>query len=233
MANTRFCPNLNGGLHLGHLFTLLVNEHIAHSTGGKLSVRFDDTCYVSTRMGIKMDTILQGQLEDIDWLGIDVDKFVLQSQLIYEARDILRDSGFKYPAEDEAKGYKLATSLRQDNQFLMYPYCSRQTPERVIMDHMMDITHLIRGEDFLTEVSYYGYICEMLDYPIPEFWCLPRLASGRGDISKTNGGYTITEFRANGYEPEELKDKLASACLSNPPNGWNFYNIKHNPVWGA
>ena len=42
MVNTRLNPTLNGTVHLGHLFTLLVNEYYAHSRNGKFFIRFDD-----------------------------------------------------------------------------------------------------------------------------------------------------------------------------------------------
>ena len=231
MANTRFCPNLNGSLHVGHLFTIMVNEYIAHTTGGKFYVRFDDTVWVATKLGIKMKSILDGQLFDLKWLDIKMDGWILQSDIIDEVHEILKAKKFDYPEEDESKGHPTAISLNHDNSFIAYPYCPRQTPERVVMDHMLDITHIIRGEDFLTEVSYYSYVCQKLDYPIPNFWFLPRLASWNGDISKTTGGNTITEFRSDGYSAEELKGMIEKACLVNPPNGWNFHNMKHNPVF--
>jgi glutamyl/glutaminyl-tRNA synthetase len=231
MANCRFCPNINGGLHLGHLFTLLVNEYIAHTTGGKFYIRFDDTCFVSTRTGKKMKTIFDAQMVDLEWLNIKMDGWIKQSDIIDDVHNILKAKKFEYVEEKEEDGYVVAVTLRQDNSFVTYPYCSRQTAERVVMDNMLDITHVIRGEDFMTEVSYYSYVCQRLNFPIPEFWFLPRLASGRGDISKTSGGFTIAEFRANGYTADELKDVLAKTCLANAPNGWNFYNIKHSPVF--
>ena len=43
MNITRFNPSTNGGLHLGHIYALLVNERFAHDRDGMFYVRFDDT----------------------------------------------------------------------------------------------------------------------------------------------------------------------------------------------
>ena len=42
MIKTRWNPTINGALHVGHLYSMLVNERFAHEQGGKFCVRFDD-----------------------------------------------------------------------------------------------------------------------------------------------------------------------------------------------
>ncbi len=105
----------------------------------------------------------------------------------------------------------------------------QQTAERVIGDYMLGVDLIIRGDEFLTEFSLYRFLCDLLNVPAPKFVFLPRLQSGFGDISKTNGGYTLTEYRALGYSPSEVKGWVERACLQYPAIGWEFYNIKRNP----
>lgn len=231
MIATRFNPSLNGPLHLGHLSTLLMNERFAHNMGGKFYVRFDDTSVSSNRPGKRMYKIRDLQQKDIEWLGIKVDGWFNQMDQIEHARQVLKETKFPLLPENEEAGYVLPISIRLGNTFLFYPFCPRQTAERVVMDKMLDITHVIRGEDFLTEVSFYSFGCKFLDYSIPEFICLSRMTSSKGDISKTNGGFTLAEYRANGYSSEEIISQIEKACLINPPNGWNPYNLKRDPIW--
>ena len=225
MIHTRFNPGLNGSLHLGHIYTLLVNECVAHSSGGRFYVRFDDTSYASIKSG-RAETVLHYQRKTIEWLEIEVDGWFKQSEVLEYVQAELKFRGFDVSEEKEESGYVLPISVRLGNKFIYYPYAPRQTAERVVMDNMLGITHIIRGEEFSTEFSYYNYVCQMLHYLVPEFWYLPRLSSWDGDISKTNGGYTIAEFQKNGYSPQDIKEILAKSCLANPSNGWNLYNIK-------
>ena len=119
--------------------------------------------------------------------------------------------------------------IRMGTDYLIYPYVVQQTAERVVMDYMLNITHVIRGEDFVSEYSLYCYFCQRFWFPTPEFIFLPRLAGSYGDISKTKGGYKVSDFRNNGYTPEKLKAMIAKACLWYPNNGYELYNIKPNP----
>jgi glutamyl/glutaminyl-tRNA synthetase len=113
--------------------------------------------------------------------------------------------------------------------WIPYPYCPRQTTERVIMDNMSGITHVIRGDDFGTEYSFYCLRCQEFSLFTPEFIFLPRLESLYGDISKTNGGYKIADFRRDGYTAKQLKDMMMKACLIYPNNDWELYNLKRAP----
>lgn len=231
MVVTRFNPSTNGNLHLGHLFTLLVNEYFASSRNGRFIIRWDDTSPVCLATGERMDGIIQSQIDDIEWLGIynRVAKWEQQSDLREQIDIKLYELGFD-GVEEVADGYHyLPLVIRNGVDWVTYPYMPQQTAERVIMDNIMGVTHLIRGDDFLAEYSLYRYFCQLFKFPAPEFIFLPRLCSVNGDISKTKGGHKIADFRANGYTPEQVIRILEKACLYYPNNGWEFYNIKSNP----
>lgn len=231
MVVTRFNPTISGKLHLGHIFTLLVNEEFAHSRGGKFFVRFDDdNLSVHPFTDDEMERTIKSQVEDLEWLDIDIDgDWVWQSDLHPEIDKILRGLDYEMMPETEQGEFKLPYFIRMGTTYIPYPYVAHQTVERVVMDNMMGVTHLIRGDDFATEFSLYCYLCQQFNYPTPEFIFLPRLVSTCGDISKTNGGFKISEFRENGYTAKQLKRMLAEACLIYPNNGWEIYNIKSNP----
>jgi glutamyl/glutaminyl-tRNA synthetase len=230
MVVTRWNPTANGPLHCGHLFSLLVNERFAHDVGGQFFVRFDNTGLVATHLGERMDGIIRGQLQDLEWLGMQIDGFVYQNEVIDYASSYLKNRDFKVLDEPSDGLYVVPHYVRLGSSYIAFPYAPKQTAERVVMDHMIGVTHVIRGEDFLTEYSHYCYVCQYLGFETPEFVFLPRLASVRGDISKTNGGFTIAEYRQNGYSAQDLKDLIARSCLINPATGWKLYNIKSCPV---
>ena len=50
-----------------------------------------------------------------------------------------------------------------------------------------------------------------------------------GDISKTSGGYTVAELKANGWTPEDIFDLLEKACLNWYESGWGLHNLKPDP----
>jgi glutamyl/glutaminyl-tRNA synthetase len=208
---------------------MLVNEYIAHSTGGKFFVRFEDVDYL-VRLQSKEETnaIHHSQMQDIEWLDLNVDDFVYQSSILEETRNFIKDYDCVVYEKDELY-FKVPLVIRMGTDWMAIPYVPQQTAERVYMDAVLGITHVIRGDDFVTEYSLYAYFCDKFGFPIPQHIFLPRLIGLKGEISKTNGGYKIEDFRNEGYTAKELKQMIAKACLIYPLNGFELYNIKSNP----
>ena len=223
---TRFNPSANGNLHLGHIMTLLLNEYFAHQSDGKFFIRFDNV--TPPVFPTRIEKIMQDQLAIINWMDVDYDGKVIESEILNEVRERLSALGHIYV--NDFGYHELPVYTRYINtSWLAFPYVPQQTAERVIMDNMMGITHLIRGEEFASEYALYRYFCDKFKLPAPKFIFIPRLASKYGDISKTAGGYSIEELRGDGYTAQDIKDLLANACLACPKNGWNIYNLKREP----
>lgn len=226
MAITRFNPTLNGNLHIGHVFTMLVN---AYHGSTSFCVRFDDTSPPAIELGHdRRIQVMKHQRFDIEWFNIEVNSWQLQSELMPDVYKELKKFGCDNLHEKKYH-HRLPTMIRQGMTFIAYPFVPQQTAERVVMDRMIGVTKLIRGEDFVTEYSLYKYFCNLFNYPHPDFVFLPRLSSSTGDISKTNGGYSIAELRGSGYSSDDLRRKIQEAALYYPDNGWEFYNMKPNP----
>ena len=67
-VHTRFPPEPNGYLHIGHAKAIIIDYGIAEDYGGKYNLRFDDT------NPTKEETeYVDAQIEDIHWLGFDWD----------------------------------------------------------------------------------------------------------------------------------------------------------------
>jgi len=228
---TRFSPTSNGNLHLGHVYSLLVNERLAHSNNGTFVVRFDDDSPPAMALPEKQrNRIVTSQWEDIKWLDLLVDEWQWQSKLHKDVLANLELIGHEYMKDTEEDYHILPVHVRMlGTGWLPYPYVPQQTAERVMMDHMIGTTHIIRGEEFFSEFSLYSYFCEKFNFKIPKFIFLPRLMGKNGDISKTNGGYSLAEFRGEGYSANDVKDLIAKAVLYYPTNGWELYNLRSNP----
>ena len=80
----------------------------------------------------------------------------------------------------------------------------------VIDDALMKITHVIRGDDHLSNTPKQVALYEALGWPVPEFAHLSTiLCSDRERLSKRHGATSIANFRDMGVLPEALVNYLA------------------------
>ena len=86
----------------------------------------------------------------------------------------------------------------------------------VIDDITMNVTHVIRGEDHLSNTSKHVLLYEGFGVPPPKFAHIPLILkqNGPGKMSKRDQGALIEEYQRRGYLPEALVNFL---CLL----GWN------------
>jgi len=63
---TRFPPEPNGYLHVGHVMSICLNFGVAAETGGKTFLRFDDT-----NPGKEREEYVRAIERDVHWLGFD------------------------------------------------------------------------------------------------------------------------------------------------------------------
>lgn len=75
----------------------------------------------------------------------------------------------------------------------------------VIDDHFMKITHVIRGEDHLSNTPKQIALYEAFGWDLPQFGHLPLiLAPDRSKMSKRFGDVAVDDYRKEGYLPEAL-----------------------------
>jgi len=85
----------------------------------------------------------------------------------------------------------------------------------VIDDFEMKITHVIRGEDHISNTPKQILLYEALDFPQPEFGHLPLiLGTDRSKLSKRHGAVSISQYREEGFLPETMVNFMAFL-------GWN------------
>jgi glutamyl-tRNA synthetase len=79
----------------------------------------------------------------------------------------------------------------------------------VVDDHDMGITHVIRGDDHLTNTFRQIQIFNAMGWPLPRFAHIPLIHGADGaKLSKRHGAVSILEFREQGFLPEALCNYL-------------------------
>ena len=90
----------------------------------------------------------------------------------------------------------------------------------VVDDALMEITHVIRGDDHLSNTPKQVALYEALGWPVPEFAHLSTIVGSDGArLSKRHGATSIANFREMGVLPEALTNYLA--LLGWAPTGGN------------
>jgi len=89
----------------------------------------------------------------------------------------------------------------------------------VIDDHLMHVTHVIRGEDHLSNTPRQILIYQALGWPFPIFAHHPLiLGSDRSPLSKRHGATAVSQYREEGFLPEALVNYLVLLGWT-PPSG--------------
>lgn len=80
----------------------------------------------------------------------------------------------------------------------------------VIDDHFMQISHVIRAEEHLSNTPKQILVFQALNYELPVFAHVPMiLAPDRSKLSKRHGATSVEEYREQGYLPEAIINYLA------------------------
>ena len=74
-------------------------------------------------------------------------------------------------------------------------------------DHLMQISHVLRAEEWLPSAPRHLQLYQALGYPLPQYGHLPMiLGPDRTKLSKRHGATAIGEYREDGYLPDALRN---------------------------
>lgn len=235
----RFPPSPTGNFHIGGARTALYNYLFAQKNKGKIVLRFEDTDKERSKKEYELNI-----QDGLNWLGFTFDDVSRQSErtdvyrkhladLIkngnaYLSKEIPKNEGdraevirFKNPNikiefDDLIRG-KIEFDTTELGDFVI----ARNLEEPlyhlavVIDDFEMGITHVIRGEDHISNTPRQILIQRALHAPQPTYAHIPLiLAPDRSKLSKRHGSVALTEYRERGYLPEAVINYLALL-------GWN------------
>lgn len=243
-VRTRFAPSPTGRLHPGSARTALFNYLFARHYGGKLVVRIEDTDLARSSEEFEQDL-----LDSLNWLGLYFDdgpyRQSERGELYMRVATRLSERGLAYEAEDDegrrALYFKLpdrAGTLRDElrgevrfskvRDFVVIK--SDGTPSynfaAVVDDLAMGITHVIRGEEHLSNTARQVLLYRALDADEPKFIHLGLILGPDGrKLSKRHGAQSVAEYRRDGYLPEALVNYLALLGWTHPQGREEFAGL--------
>ncbi len=222
----RFAPSPTGQLHIGGARTALYNWLLARKHGGTLVLRIEDT----DRERSTPENVEQ-ILDALRWLELDWDEGPL-SQVERAARhreqiDLLLESGAAYEDDGAVRlrvpdvGETVVTDVIRGD--VTFPHSaiddfviarsdgSALYNLAVAVDDLdMGITHVVRGEDHLSNTPRQVMILKALGAEPPIYAHLPLLHGPDGKkLSKRHGAASVQALRDAGYLPEAVRNYIA------------------------
>ena len=225
MNVVRFAPSPTGFLHLGSGRTAIFNWLFAKKTGGKFLLRIEDTDKVRSE-----DRFLEEILEDLKWLGIDwegplthqshrfdlyrekAEEILAAGKAYKEGEAIIFkvEKGRDIELDDIVHGkIKFNTDEIKDQVMLKsdgspaYNFCC------VVDDADLGITHIIRGDDHISNTPKQILFYEAMGLDMPRFGHMPLMMGTDGaKLSKRHGGVSVEEYRREGFLPQALANYL-------------------------
>ena len=219
----RFAPSPTGYLHIGGARTALFNWMYAKSQKGSFVLRIEDTDLERSKKEF-LDEIL----ESIQWLGLSFDEIYKQSERfdIYRkyADQLLKEEKayregeaviLKMP-QKEIKIYDLIrdeivfdTAVLKDQVLMKSDGSPTYSFACVVDDALMEISHVIRGEDHISNTPKQVVIYEALGFKIPKFAHLPLImGEDGGRLSKRTGAVAVSDYKKMGFVPEGIVNYL-------------------------
>jgi glutamyl-tRNA synthetase len=231
-VRVRFAPSPTGYLHIGGAHTALFNWLFARNQGGEFRLRIENTD--TSREVAEATEQIQ---ESLRWVGLDWDGEVTfqldrmkeaqeaAARLVEEAKAYEDEGAIRFRMPDEGitawedlvlgrieyPNEKLedVVLVRSDGR----PTYNFVSPLEDVLD---GITHVIRGQDHVSNTPKQLRILEGLSAAVPQYAHVPLLNGPDGrKLSKRHGAITVEEFRREGFIPEALFNYLALL-------GWSY-----------
>jgi glutamyl-tRNA synthetase len=219
-------PSPTGALHVGGVRTALFNWLFARHNGGEFLIRIENTDTSREVQGA-----VDHALDSLAWLGLDWDRpptFQLDriedcrrvaEQLVAEGKAYEDDGAIRFRMPDEGttswvdlvrgeisfpnESLEDLVLLRADGR----PTYNFASPMEDVWD---GITHVIRGEDHVSNTPKQINIIRAVGAELPEYAHVPNVMGRDGKkLSKRHGATGVDELRAEGYIAPALLNFLA------------------------
>ncbi len=225
MVKVRFAPSPTGIPHVGNIRTALFDFCFAKANGGIFVLRIEDTDQAR-----KIEGAVDKIQESLAWLGASWDEFVTQSERldVYKkhAQELVEkglaredDGAIRFVTPSDGKtswvdaiGNKEIVFENKDvEDFIILKKDGFPTYHlaNVIDDHIMEITHVIRGEDWISSAPKHIMLYEAFGWNAPVFAHVPNVLGTDGKkLSKRKGAKSVLDFKTEGILPEALFNYL-------------------------
>lgn len=237
-VRVRFAPSPTGYLHVGGARTALFNWLFARRAGGVFVLRIEDT-----DKSREKEAAVQIIYDGLRWLGLEWDeggdkggpfgpyhqterndvyhrylKLLEQKGLTYEDAGAVRFRSPRRPVvvEDEICGRIEFDRSQEPDMTIRRPDGSWIFHFANVVDDLeMRISHVIRGEDHLSNTAKHIELYHAFGYEPPRFAHLPLILNQDGSkMSKRDEGASVGSYIEQGYAPEAVRNYL---CLL----GWS------------
>ncbi len=232
MVRVRYAPSPTGIQHIGGTRTALFNFLFAKANNGEFILRIEDTDQKRLVKGSE-----EALIEILKWLGIEpAGEIIRQSQrldLYKKYTKELLDNGIAYEKDGavyvnvpdnktfewtDLVGNKKISFLGKDiEDFVILKSDGFPTYHlaNVVDDHLMEISHVFRGEEWISSTPKHLYLYEAFDWEPPKFVHLPViLGADKTKLSKRHGAKSALDYRNEGYLKETVLNYMALL-------GWN------------
>jgi glutamyl-tRNA synthetase len=237
---TRFAPSPTGNMHCGAYRTGIFAYLYARKNGGTFILRIEDTDKDRNKKEYE-DNIL----DSLSWLGLEHDVFVRQSENAERHKQVLEKmitEGHAYISSEEAKDGsgiikeivrfknpnidvsfhdEIKGGVRMNTTDLGDFVIAKNINEPlfhlavVVDDFDEGVTHVIRGEDHVSNTPRQILIQRAIGAPTPVYAHLPLvLGLDKQKLSKRKGALALTDYRELGYLPEAILNMVSMV-------GWN------------
>ncbi len=244
-VRVRFAPSPTGYLHIGGARTALFNWLFARHNKGIFLLRIEDTDQQRSTQDAT-----EAILDSMRWLGLDWDEgpyFQSERLLIYRkyAEKLVEEHKAFYDTDAEGRKairFKMLDGVTEINDLIhgVIAFDTALIEDFVILkadgfptynfacvvdDAEMGITHIIRGDDHISNTPKQIALYNAFGFKLPEFAHIPMILGEDGSrLSKRHGATSVTEYRDKGYLPHALVNFLALLGWS-PGNDQEFISI--------
>ncbi|HYL22326.1 MAG TPA: glutamate--tRNA ligase [Gemmatimonadales bacterium] len=224
-VRVRFAPSPTGYLHVGGARTALFNWLYARHVGGQLLLRIEDTDKARST-----DEHTQVILDGLTWLGLDWDEEPvfqgarlarhqeLADRLLAEGKAYMEDGAIRFrltPGEiawEDAVHGGISFQGEDIKDFVILR--SDRTPiynfAVVVDDIDMRITHVLRGDDHISNTPKQIALYRALGAPLPVFGHVPMINGPDGKkLSKRHGATAVGDYQHMGILPAAMRNFLA------------------------
>jgi len=224
-VRVRFAPSPTGYLHVGGARTALFNWLFARREGGKFLLRIEDTDKARST-----DAHTQVILDGLTWLGLDWDEPPIfqgarvarhqqvADQLLKEGKAYMEEDAIRLrvpPGElawDDAVHGRISFKGEDIRDFVILR--SDRSPlynfAVVVDDIDMQITHVMRGDDHISNTPKQLAVYRALGSLTPVFGHVPMIHGPDGKkLSKRHGATAVGDYQHLGILPEAMRNFLA------------------------
>jgi glutamyl-tRNA synthetase len=224
-VRVRFAPSPTGYLHVGGARTALLNWLYARHSGGTFLLRIEDTDKQRST-----DEHTKVILDGLTWLGLDWDEeLVFQGariarhqaaadRLLAEGKAYMDEGAIRFrmpPGEiawDDAVHERISFQGEDLKDFIILR--TDRTPiynlAVVVDDVDMAITHVLRGDDHISNTPKQIALYQALGSPAPVFGHVPMINGPDGKkLSKRHGATAVGDYQHMGILPAAMRNFLA------------------------